>query len=1269
MRNKKSGNTKVADSHTKSLSMGLRLLQWNACGIRPRLPLLKQLLASKEFDVICIQETFLKKDMRFEIEGYNVIRNDRTTAFHGGLAILIRENLGYTVMKNPTDIEGQVVDLAMKNGRLTIVNVYVSPVGILDKEAFMGLFEYNNSIIVGDMNARHALWGAPNNDARGRLIADVIDDKGYVVLNTGQPTHQIAGGGMSHLDLSIVTSSLATKARWFVLNDTMGSDHCPIQVELNTQTDRKVISAPRWLHSKADWAAYRSLCGQELTVETTEDQNIDTFNDNVIEKIIGIAEVCVPQTKPGKGHRIKPLPYWNDEIKSALLERNRARNKMNRSKNLDDYIEYKRLRAMAQRTVRTTQVNSWRDFCSNMNSQTKLGTVWKMARKLDGNKHNPTSVSLRENGNDVDRDSDKAELFAKKFAEISSSKNYSDKFRTRRDYAERNESYLFDNDAPDTPMSDHLNAKFSLDELRQALGHVRKNKSGGEDRISYEFLMHLPENGLKVILNLYNRVWENGELPSRWKHSIVLPILKAGKDPHEAGSYRPISLTSTVCKLMERMIANRLTWYLEKFHYLSNDQSGFRRHRSTIDQIIRLQDRVIRHVNSEGYVLAVFVDMEKAFDMIWANGLMLKLKKRFGINGHMFAWLKSFLSDRTIQVKVGNTLSSVVQMENGSAQGSMLSPVLYLCSSDDLLERITEVDKLLFADDGTLVASGKSLPPLIKKLQTALDIFHEECENWGFNISAVKTVTTLFTRKIGKRNDYSLVVGGKTLPVEHTAKLLGMRFDTRMTWSTHINYVRDRCRKRLNLMRAVSGRKWGASKNTLLQIYRALIRSIIDYGAIAYDSASPTMLTLIDRIQSEALRICCGAMKGTAVASLQVECCEMPLSVRRQMQQVQFAVKVRSTENHTASIVFDEHWTDGYGKTFNDQRRPIAAKVKEYFDDYKGSKVTGPTMGNIPPWLIRLPRTDMELSKEINKRDNPVALLSLSLDKIAQYGDCVQMYTDASKTSTGTVGVGLTVRRQDSVILKETDARVSDGASVFTGELTAIIMAIRVAQMMTIGNPGGRYAIFSDSLSVIKCFQTGICESRPNLFTTALELIYGTKGDIVMVWVPSHIGIPGNEQADLLANRGSTRTAVNISCHLELSEAYSDIKSYFTAKWQTRWDNGTTGSHYRAVESRVTRRDRLVYRNRALETHSIRLRLGMCWLNACLHKIGLHSDGCCDLCKVPETVEHYLLDCKNEVTAAVKQKCVELSITPTLTAVLNNVSILETIHRTSERKL
>jgi hypothetical protein len=306
-------------------------------------------------------------------------------------------------------------------------------------------------------------------------------------------------------------------------------------------------------------------------------------------------------------------------------------------------------------------------------------------------------------------------------------------------------------------MSVHLNAEFKRQELLDALADVKRKSSPGEDRVTYEFLQKLPFVSQVMLLALFNRVWRCGRLPQRWKHAIVVPILKVGKDPRSIESYRPISLTSAMCKIMERMVTSRLRWYLERHRLLSDEQSGFRRNRSTMDHVVRLHDAVVRQTRNRGYVLAVFLDFERAFDMVWRKGLMIKLKK-LGINGRMFDWLDDFLAERTFQVRVGTTLSQIHKLENGTAQGANISPLAFISMIDDLPDSLENVESSLFADDSAIFKGGRNLPMLVKSVQQALDAISEWADTWGFKISTSKTVAVLFppdTKRARSRVDSS----------------------------------------------------------------------------------------------------------------------------------------------------------------------------------------------------------------------------------------------------------------------------------------------------------------------------------------------------------------------------------------------------------------------------------------------------------------------------------------------------------------------------------
>ena len=252
-----------------------------------------------------------------------------------------------------------------------------------------------------------------------------------------------------------------------------------------------------------------------------------------------------------------------------------------------------------------------------------------------------------------------ANAFAKNFASASSNENYEESFKSTR--PER-EQILLTQAFTAKQKEDGLCFPFLENELENVLT-VRKNTAPGPDRVSYQMLRNMPADCLKKILTFLNKTWKRGECPASWKHSIVIPILKPGKPGDQTASYRPISMTCNLCKIMERMIANRLRWWLESKKLLTEVQSGFRRRRSTTDCLLRLHDDAYKGVTNKRYTVAAFLDFEKAYDMVWREGLIHKLSQ-LGITGNMLKWIHSFLVNRTFQVRINNTLSDIFRFRD-----------------------------------------------------------------------------------------------------------------------------------------------------------------------------------------------------------------------------------------------------------------------------------------------------------------------------------------------------------------------------------------------------------------------------------------------------------------------------------------------------------------------------------------------------------------------------------------------------------------------------
>ena len=212
-------------------------------------------------------------------------------------------------------------------------------------------------------------------------------------------------------------------------------------------------------------------------------------------------------------------------------------------------------------------------------------------------------------------------------------------------------------------------------------------------------LKHLPDSAKSFLLKIFNKIWETGILPPSWKIAIVVPVKKPNKDPYHPASYRPISLTSCVCKLFEKIVNTRLMWHLERYGLLSSVQFGFRKDRSTLDPLLRLSSHIQHGFSNRCQTIGVFFDLQKAYDTTWKYGIIKRFHE-MGIRGKMPTFIHSFLSDRYIKVRVGNILSNPYELEEGVSQGSVLSVTCFAVAINSIVNSVSPpVKSSLFVDD------------------------------------------------------------------------------------------------------------------------------------------------------------------------------------------------------------------------------------------------------------------------------------------------------------------------------------------------------------------------------------------------------------------------------------------------------------------------------------------------------------------------------------------------------------------------------------------
>ena len=368
---------------------------------------------------------------------------------------------------------------------------------------------------------------------------------------------------------------------------------------------------------------------------------------------------------------------------------------------------------------------------------------------------------------------------------------------------------------------------------------------------------------------MFNLSILNGVVPSQLKIAKVIPIYKTGQKTN-IDNYRPISLLSSFSKILEKIVASRLTIFLNNSNLLSKWQFGFRADHSTIHPMVHLMNYVAESSNKKKHSLAIFCDLKKAFDTCNHEILFEKLKK-YGINNVELNWFQSYLTDRKQYVSIHGFNSSLLNVTLGVPQGSILGPLLFLLYINDL-PLASEFITLLFADDTTLLASHEDFEQLS---MFANNQFRIICEFFRINKMVLhpdKTKFILFEKSNPTQNIKIFINNNnenenKPLLINEierisendqvpAIKFLGVYFDPCLNFKFHLSTLRKKLSKALYSLRLV---KNTLSEKSLLLIYNSIFHCHLLYAIQIWSCTSPGFINNIFKMQKAAVRIINGS--------------------------------------------------------------------------------------------------------------------------------------------------------------------------------------------------------------------------------------------------------------------------------------------------------------------------------------------------------------------------------------------------------------------------
>ena len=381
--------------------------------------------------------------------------------------------------------------------------------------------------------------------------------------------------------------------------------------------------------------------------------------------------------------------------------------------------------------------------------------------------------------------------------------------------------------------------------------HSLNNSSAGYDEFPTFVAKLCVESFIQPLTFLINSSLKSGVFPSELKLARVVPIFKAGNSS-DLTNYRPISVLTFFAKVFEKIVYNKVMDFISENNVLYDHQYGFRKGRSTQQAIITLVDRITKSQDIGDIVIALFIDLKKAFDTIDHRILLRKLYS-YGIRGSMLKWFESYLTDRSQYVVFDGEASKTHGVKCGVPQGSILGPLLFIISVNDICNICPLLLKILYADDTCVLIGGNDLKALMKMLNDELISLNNWFKANKLSLNTKKSFFMIFHRSRIKDNvSNKVVIDNKELIKVESAKYLGVIIDRKLNWIDHITYVKNKISKGIGIM--YKARQF-LSKRALLDLYYAYIYPYMTYCIEVWGCASQTQLNCIFLLQKKIVRI------------------------------------------------------------------------------------------------------------------------------------------------------------------------------------------------------------------------------------------------------------------------------------------------------------------------------------------------------------------------------------------------------------------------------
>ena len=1203
----------------------------------------------KDFDVLAIQEPWknpYQNTTNNRLSQYFDVHymNDANTR----VCFFINKKLApasYNVTHHSKDLVSMT--LRLHNGRaIHIHNVYnpcrgggPSTLPLLDQ--ILKEHSEEEHLVVGDFNLHHPKWGGMHVRADAHaydLITMAAEHRLKRTLPRGTITWS-RGTSQSTIDLAFVTpllrNSLIESSLAYEMDNN--SDHYPIQTIFDLHTTPTQV-VKRRNYEKLDL----TVLLETLTSETAKDIALTPDNDiydnseaGTDRQIAGLTDAlrkAIDKSTPFNKICSYSKPGFTEECKEASCKAKRLKRLWQRTMQEEDWVKYTKARNRLGKIVKKAMKKQFRkESADGCESSVKMWSKCKWARS--GRTPQESCIPALYSHPPLLPETDpkkKADILMKAFFPPPPEVELED-----------TEGYQYE----ECIKADGI----TLHEIEAAIAWAASKKAPGGDEITNIILKKTSSIIAPHLHRIYNACLDLGYCPEHFRESVTIALRKPGKSNYQiAGSYRPIALLNTISKIMEFILAKRISYMAETMSLLPRSHFGARKAVSIEHALHYLVEKIISAWNRGKLATLLLLDVTGAFDNVSKKRLLhnLRLKR---IEERIVRWIDSFLSKRTTILKTSEHVTERQGISIGTPQGSPLSPILFLFYNAPLLEELTRegITNCGFVDDVALLVEGDSSEETVA---TMINVNEVVCQPWArshgvkFNPRKYQLCHMSRSRETPTTSMYvegaPLIDGIPTIKAKKEVIYLGTILDSKLNWKAQINANKTKAQKTIGALSCLAGSTWGARFARMRQMMQAVFMPQLTYSSSVWYTPHKDKNKLLKTITNQlatvvykAERKITGAFRATSRVALNIETHTLPIQQR--LKRINYNAAIRLATSSVYEFIIE-------ARSKKKQRiwTPLEILTKEV---EKKTKVPFAKIEKITPFVT----APWWIPPKINIMPNKKTAEAVHKTIISNT-DSLIIYSDGSGIN-GKVGA--------AAVSPDMSHKAYLGPltsfTVYSGELFGMTLALGMILKRATIHHSRKVILCIDNQAAIRAIHKLAAISGQQFVKVIVWLIDNVRRmgyEVQLHWVPAHIGIAGNEAADIAAKQATgwrqkkrrnnkliEYDSYKVSWtpkHVEVlkSAQKQAIAKITTASWCETWANETRGRTLHALEPKPRRKILNLHDglDRELSSIAIQMRTGKIGLRYFLFKRKVKDiySPKCPCGQGDQTVEHVLFACR-----------------------------------------